>query len=144
MTCSLMKNVRGKGYWKMNTDVLNDPNFCEGITNMLYTSLNEYNNLVSKTKLWEYIKLRIKEFTISFCKNRTQIRQDRASKLETKLAQLDDKLSTCTELKDLEDRKIVKQELDKIYREKARGYHIRSRAKWLEKGEKKHKLFFGA
>ena len=29
----------------------------------------------------------------------------------------------------------MKGELDKLYKEKAKGYQIRSRAKWVEQGE---------
>ena len=32
----------------MKTDILNEPYFCDGITDMLHTSLNEYDGLYIK------------------------------------------------------------------------------------------------
>ena len=39
------------------------------------------------------------------------------------------------------ERRILKQQLDLLYEQKARGYQIRSRARWVEEGEKSSGYF---
>ena len=60
-------NTRGKGYWKMNNSVINDENYREGISKLFDDTLEEYGEHVPKSVLCEYLKIKIKEFTISYC-----------------------------------------------------------------------------
>ena len=51
---------------------------------------------------------------------------------------------TTTELVNEEtrlERKLLKQELDSMYEQKAAGYQVRSLAQWVEKGEKVLSIF---
>ena len=41
------------------------------------------------------------------------------------------------------ERKLLKKELDSMYEQKAAGYQVRSRAQWVEKGEKSTSYFLG-
>ena len=40
-----------------------------------------------------------------------------------------------------QERKILKQQYDNLYEQKAKGYQIRSRSKWVEDGEKSSAYF---
>ena len=55
--------------------------------------------------------------------------------IENKLDALDNDNTLSCEVK-IERRNTLKQELDNYYKERARGNQIRSRAKWVEEGEK--------
>ena len=70
--------------------------------------------------------------------------RNQIKELEKRL-DLIDKLAT-TELVNEEtrlERKLLKQELDSMYEQKAAGYQVRSRAQWVENGEKSTKYFLG-
>ena len=69
-------NTRGKDYWKMNNSVINEENYREGISKLFDDTQEEYGEHVPKSVLWEYLKIKIKEFTISYCTSR---RHDRRS-----------------------------------------------------------------
>lgn len=52
---------RGKGYWKLNTAVLKDPNYVEGIKDIITQTQNEYADTdLPKRTVWDLIKIRIK------------------------------------------------------------------------------------
>ena len=46
----------GNGYWKMKVNVLDDNNYIQSITSIIQTAMDEYENFVSKSQLWECIK----------------------------------------------------------------------------------------
>ena len=137
------KKVRGKGYWKMNCDVLNEESYAEGIKDLFSEAMNEYGLHVTKGVLWDYVKIKIKQYSISYCINKARLKQDRIKIIETNLDSLDDKLCNKKDSVIEEQRKYLKKELDDLYNDKAKGYQIRSRAKWLEEGEKSTSYFFG-
>ena len=71
------------------------------------------------------------------------LKKDSAKILETNLDSLDEKLTNGKNSVIEEKRKCVKKELDDLYNDKAKGYQIRSRAKWIEEGEKSTSYFLG-
>ena len=107
-------NTRGKGYWKMNNSVINEENYREGISELFDDTLEEYGEHVPKSVLWEYLKIKIKELTISYCIARLKIKKQLIKDLEDKI----DAVDRCNEnfncQKDLQ-RKQFKQQLDNLY-----------------------------
>lgn len=61
------KSEKGPGNWKMNISNLNDRCYQAKIKSLLQKTQNEYKNL-SKQLVWEICKIKIKEFTVSYCK----------------------------------------------------------------------------
>ena len=57
---------RGKGYW-MNISILTDEQYKTGIIALYNDTLDQYSDNVSCILLWEHLKIKIKEFTISYC-----------------------------------------------------------------------------
>ena len=132
------KKPRGKGYWKMNNSVIDDTDYKDGITSLYNETIEQYNNTVSKALLWDYLKIKIKEFTTSYCISKARSRKHLTKDIEEKLDCIDK--SDKKDEKILE-RKLLKQQLDTLYEQRAKGYHIRSRAKWVEDGEKSSSYF---
>ncbi len=64
-------NPRGKGYWKLNTSVLEEEDYVIGIKDLIKKTILEFSNDICKGKLWELIKVRIKEFSIKYCQLRS-------------------------------------------------------------------------
>ena len=136
------RNTRGKGYWKMNNSVINEENYREGISKLFDETLEEYGEHVPKSVLWEYLKIKIKEFTISYCIARSHCNKQLIKDLEDKI----DAIDQCNENFDCQkslERKQLKQKLDNLYESRTKGYHVRSRAKWVESGEKSTGYFLG-
>ena len=130
---------RGKGYWKLNNSVLNDEEYKQGIAELYNETDMQYEGQVSNTLLWEFLKVKIKQFSIglSYCVMKSRTTQNQIRELE-KLLDLIDILTT-TELVNEEtrlERKLLKQELNSMYEQKAAGCQERSRAQWVEKGGK--------
>ena len=107
-------NTRSKGYWKMNNSVINEENYREGISKLFDDTLEEYGEHVPKSDLWEYLKIKIKEFMILYCIARSHSNKQLIKDLEDKI----DTFDRCNEnyncQKDLE-RKQFKQQLDNLY-----------------------------
>ena len=88
------------------------------------------------------MKLKIKEFSIAFGIQKAQNYRNECKSLESLLENLDQKL---TKKKDnnVQERIRVKHQLDEYYKEKSRGYQIRSRERLVEDGGKFTKYFLG-
>lgn len=137
----IINKPRGKGYWKMNNSVLQDPQFKEGITTLVNGILDKYNEQVSRQILWEYTKIKIKQYTVTYCINKVKTKKHVIKQLEDELNEINHiKENKLTEKVRIE-RKHIKQKLDRMYEEKTKGYQIRSRAKWVEEGEKSTSYF---
>ena len=133
---------RGRGYWKLNNSVLNDDEYREGIVNLYTETTRQYGGQVSNALLWEFLKVKIKQFSISYCVMKSKTTQNQIKELEKRLDLLDE--LTSKELDNEEsriDRKLLKQQLDAMYEQKAAGYQVRSRGKWIEQGEKSNSYF---
>ena len=133
---------RGKGYWKMNNSILIDEQYKTGIIALYNDTLDQYSDNVSCILLWEYLKVKIKEFTISYCIRKSQSTKSEIKDLEEKLDLIDKSNNTelCADKTSCERRKL-KEKLDSLYENRATGYFIRSRARWVEEGERSTSYF---
>ena len=141
LVLSMNTNARGVGYWKMNTEIIGEKEYDNEIKKIFTEAMNEYSESISKSKLWEFIKVKIKQFSIAYCINRARVKKDYVKDLEIKLDNLDKELSKQKDLLKEKQRKILKNELDNSYKSKAKGHQVRSRAKWVEEGERSSKYF---
>ena len=143
VTIQLSNNVRGKGYWKLNNSFLDHKDYQDEIIKIYQEVVDEYSLFVSKSVLWDYFKLRVKQFSITYGIMQAKIYYDECKNLEVKLNDLDHKIvhSKCLEL--IQERKQMKDQLDELYAKKSKGYQIRARAKYVEQGEKSTQYFLG-
>ena len=136
-----MKQIkRGKGYWKLNNSLLEIEGYHEGITRIYDDVIEEYEPYVSKAVLWDYFKLRVKQFSIDFGILQTKKFKGECKNLESKLDQIDKQIAENNSDVN-QERKRIKEQLDEQYRKKAKGFQIRSRAKYVEQGEKSTNTF---
>ena len=134
-------NDRGKGYWKINNNLLKSKEYEEGISELIQDVILEYGQHVSKSFLWDYLKIKIKEYSIAFSIKLAQNKKDKVKSLESLLDSLDKELTEKKDESIFQKRQDVKMKLDEIYKDIARGYQIRSRARWVEEGEQSSKYF---
>ena len=59
---------RGQLIWKLNTSLLKETRYNEVIPRIIQTTMDKQNTGLSKEELWDWCKIKIKEFSINFGK----------------------------------------------------------------------------
>lgn len=132
---------RGPGIWKLNNSLLDDKKFCDIIRTLIQNHIFYFASFASPQDWWEFLKVSIKEESISFSRQkRRKLCRDRVV-LTNKLISLRQQLvdgdnSVADSINDIECR------LKAIYTKEIEGILIRSRAEWLEDGERPTRYFF--
>ena len=65
LTISLSDNIRGRGYWKLNTSVLHDIDYLKQMNKKIDISANRFKDPCFR---WEVLKLETEEFSQYYCK----------------------------------------------------------------------------
>uniref|UniRef100_A0A1A8UUH3 exodeoxyribonuclease III n=1 Tax=Nothobranchius furzeri TaxID=105023 RepID=A0A1A8UUH3_NOTFU len=123
--------------WKFNNSLLHNLDFCtevkalaEEIEALEMSSLNK----------WEWFKFQIKTVSIKISKSSSKQKKHEQQNIVEGI----NKLCLKKDLS-LEDHILLNKfqsQLDNIYLEKANGAYVRSRARWIEEGEKNSSYFF--
>ena len=134
---------RGKGYWKLNSSIIEELEYKKMIKHVITMTQEEYGDALSKCDFWQFLKARIKEHSINYCIEKSKNKKDAIKVLENKLDELDKQIAENSKnlIQINNERKIYKESLDNLYAEKAIGAQVRSRAKWIEQGEKSTSYF---
>ena len=131
---------RGKGFWKMNNSLLKDDIYVQNVKNLIQKVKLE-TRIMNKQMRWEVCKYKIKEYSVSYAREKQSRTKRYYMKIEKELKQLYEMLHEDISDENIEKIDKLKQELDKWYTIKCKGAYIRSREKWLEEGEKCTKYF---
>ena len=59
---------KGPGYWKLNNKILADPIYTDNINKIIENVSKDFNILKSHQLIWELLKMKIKEYTMHYCK----------------------------------------------------------------------------
>ena len=132
----------GPSFWKFNNSLLKNENFTTGLKTYIETELAEQcESFQSKQVKWEYMKYKIKTWSIAESKKIARQRRKIETELQEKIKDLEEKSITNTS-KHIEDELDEnKAKLEKIYEEKIQGLIIQSRVQHYEEGEKSTKFF---
>lgn len=129
---------RNKGYWKFNSSLLNCQAYCDGIKSLIAEVMAD-DTIISYVSKWEFLKFKFREFSIHFGKSFHK---------NNKLAELNlikEINIHCNKASPTDNDKqkllTLQTKLDEIYLKKAEGAYIRSRAKWIEDGERSTAYF---
>ncbi len=134
---------RGRGYWKFNNSHLKSEEYVREVKNIIQETKN--SNYDSYNGLWDTIKFKIKDYSIYYGKKYKKSRLTEKSLLEGKIDRIKEYISQnvgannnmISELTEAEAR------LDAIIKEDIDGVITRSKAQWVEHGERSSKYFFG-
>ena len=138
---NVIQHARGPGYWKLNCSILNDDVYVTEMKSMLRRLKSENKMKMSSQKLWEMCKIKIKEFTIMYCKKKNYVEKSEVKKIEKDLKEVEQRLHTNWS-KNIEiQKKSLLNSLESHYLKKARAAQIRSRVQWIEEGEKNTQFF---
>ena len=117
---------------------------------MVHNLIKNYKDksLLTKdiTLLWDLFKTEVLDYTIAFCKRKAKENKNEITILENKLKILNQQVNGDI----LQNVRIhfegeileTEEKLEKLYENKPKGAHIRSRIKWIEEGEKKIQFCF--
>ena len=133
----------GPSYWKFNNRLLQDEDYVNTLTEKYAEWIKEFPDSPDKGCLWDWLKFRIREFTVPFSKKKKCDREEKRLALENELEKLDNVLSEMAhpDEESIKRKKEIEHELFKIYDFLAEGAIMRSRCTWYEKGEKSTKYF---
>ena len=136
------KSDKGPGRWTLNISILNDTAYINKIKSLLLKTQCDYK-YISKQLIWEICKIKIKEFTISYCKYKQRIKNNLLKELENKVQAKETELVNSNFNRCIQtERDTLTNDLHNLISEKNKGVQIRSRAKRIEQGEKSTKYFF--
>ena len=131
----------GRGYWKFNNSHLHSEEFTQEVREIIKDTVS--GSYDSFNGLWDTIKYRVKDYSIYYGKKtkkyksaEKKIVMDRIEDIK-KTPNYQESLSASEALLQLQER------LDKILRVEMEGVIMRSKAQFVEKGERCTKYFFG-
>ena len=138
----LSEIVKGPGYWKFNNSLLEDIDYVNQMNEVIDSVVTDYNTANQDQQSWELLKLRIKQFSIRYSRQKNLERKNELLNLYNELNDLDVVLSASpssavTQAK----REQVKLKIEMTEQHKARSVQVRARARWLKKEEKNTKYF---
>ena len=142
----ILSEKRGPGLWKFNNSLVEDNEFVELIKNSYQAIREKYLDLKDDRSKWELSKMEIRSITISYtkykgkqCRNRVTELQNRLEALEIIINNSHNEEQLNAEIREYDN---LKTELQRIYEAKGKGAILRSKARWVEQGEKPTKFFF--
>jgi len=67
---SIDQHKRGPSFWKFNSTLVDDPNYCKLISDLYLKWLEEFKEIDDKRLLWDLIKYKIRQETIRYSKSK--------------------------------------------------------------------------
>jgi exonuclease III len=155
----LKKIDRGRGFWKFNNSLLKDQSYIDKVKEIiletkcqyaaspyLYQKINsvacdKLHLTISDQLFFETILLNIRTMTLPYSakKKREQIKQE--DELEKLIFTLESQINIDLNLDTFDQLDEAKKDLETLRKIKMEGAMIRSRANWIEYGEKPTKYF---
>ena len=78
------RGIKGRGYWKLNSSILNNNDYVTLITNIISIYSKKSNNCKDVGVLWDNLKVEIRDESLGYCKQRARNTRDKIHNLEKK------------------------------------------------------------
>lgn len=124
---------KGPGYWKFNNQLLTEPDFVAKMTTHIQGALEE--DLSNPNALWEWIKFKIRSFSIKYTIESNRERRKTISAMEDRLNFLATEHDLTSDSDIVSEVQSLKRELGEIYKSKATAAAFRSKVNWSMHGE---------
>jgi hypothetical protein len=138
MSLNLLSHQRGRGFWKLNASLLQDPEYVSRIKETI-KGTEEHNGTASQQLLWELAKYQIRQVSIKYASEKKKRTDNKLKELEQTLQRLEDQRDESGT--EAEEATRVREEIEKIKEEKTKGAITRCKVRWYEEGEKSSKYF---
>ena len=133
---------KGRGFWKFNSMHLQDDTFVTSVIKLIDTLKKNFAFIQDKRVVWELVKYELRNFCMKFGANKRKEINGKIKDLSESLLIAERKLGDRTSIETQEKYDEIKNELKEIETEQSKGAILRSKAKWIEEGEKPTKYFF--
>ena len=144
LTCfalNLNKTERGKGYFKINNSLILQPEYQNKIRDTIKETAN-LNKAANPNTLWEIIKGSIRNETITYASYKKKEQNKNEIKLLEEINTIKHNLTNGNDQEnELQRLKEKSQDLQNLYESQIKGYIIRSKADYVEGGEKNTQYF---
>ena len=148
LNIALHSNLRGKGFWKLNTSLLSEIKYVQEIKTAIESTVNQCKDdtSVNPALLWEMIKLKVREKSISYAAYKNVATKKREEMLQRETALLEkhlDNVNNSNSLYHIVAERIftLKKELENIMEYRTKRAIIRSKSRWYNEGEKNSRCF---
>ena len=131
---------RGPSYWKFNNSLLLDSCYTLAITNLISKLKSDYNDR-NPSFIWEYTKYSVRKFTIDYSKRKAHNIRNKESVLVRNISLLEQDYFNSNSDIVFQSLMHARTELQTLYDYKLHGIVIRSRARWVDEGERNTKYF---
>ena len=138
---SNFNDMKGPSYWKFNNSLCDDKQYCDELATKIKDWLIKYDNVTDARLVWELLKFEIRGFTQTYSKKKARERRDKIRLLENELKSAEHTLCVNPSDDNRKNWDRAKSNLDDEYSYITQGIIVRSRAEWVEKGEKNSKYF---
>ncbi len=132
----------GKSYWKMNNSFLKEKKYVDHVNKIIDNTSREFSDDLNNQELWDYCKVKVKQYSISYGKNKAFKRKSELDNIRNNV-----KVLTGNLVEEPTNDKLKAQltkaqiELGVIENVSAEGARIRSKVNWIQNGEKSTKYF---
>ena len=134
-------SIKGPSYWKFNNSLCDDSQYCSDLSKNTDTWISKYSDVDDARIIWELLKFEIRGFTQTYSKMIAKKRRDNIKALEDVLKNAEHNLCENPSNANKEVWESAKSNLETEYEYITQGIIVRSRAEWVEKGEKNSKYF---
>ena len=143
----IVDNPRGRGLWKFNKSLLNNPKYCIQVKNCILDTIIDNPN-TQDNLMWETVKCKIRGLTIHFASTEKRKRKNQIETLTTELIKVQTERDNTPEVSlKMENlltmERDIKIQLDKHITHETEGAKLRSKTTYYEEGEKCTKFFIG-
>ena len=136
----LKKINRGPGYWKFNTQYLQEAKFIQEMNSEIDQAIRDTEGAGAIDR-WAHIKSKIKKRTQEYARKRTSENKVIMSQLSEYIVDCEDRVDMLND-QELDLLEKSKQELDELLQKNVYASMFRSKAKWYMESEKCSKYFF--
>ena len=133
---------RGPGFWKLNTSVLEEESYILEIKRLIEKVWEDTKDTENLSTRYDWLKYNIRKYSIDYCKQRAKTKKLNENIIIEKIQILEEKI--CNETasnEELNTYQNLKNELELIEEERARGFWIRSGLERIEHDEKSTTFF---
>ena len=138
---SLIDQPHGPSFWKLNNSLLEDTDYILLMREMFPEWKTEINFCNDPRIVWDWIKFKVRQETITYSKQKARQRRDKLTIIENKLKICEEEVAASPIPVNVENLEKVKAEYEREYDYIVAGSIIRSRTTWYEKGERNTKFF---
>jgi exonuclease III len=135
------KSDQGPSFWKFNVSLLREKEYTDKVADDIVKLKTKYDDIKDKGLKWDLIKMELRMGAISYSKFIAKKRRDNIGILLKKQIEIENSISDNPSEDQIKESEQIKEEIEKHNAIKARGAWLRSKADWVEYGEKNSSFF---